>query len=58
MDDPPGRARAEALDAADPLARFRDRFVVADPDLVHLDGNSLGRLPRATAGRLWAAVEQ
>jgi kynureninase len=50
MDD--SRARAEALDAADPLAAFRDRFVIDDPRLVYLDGNSLGRLPKATAERL------
>ncbi len=37
--------RAHALDAADPLARFRARFANAEPDLVYLDGNSLGRLP-------------
>jgi kynureninase len=49
--------RAAALDAADPLGPFRDRFVVADPDLVYLDGNSLGRLPRATAERLRGVVE-
>jgi kynureninase len=46
------RERAEALDRDDPLAPFRERFVIADPDLVYLDGNSLGRLPRATAERL------
>jgi kynureninase len=40
------------MDAADPLARFVDRFVVTDPDLCYLDGNSLGRLPRTTADRL------
>ena len=35
------------LDAADPLASFRDRFVISDPAIVYLDGNSLGRcLPR------------
>src|SRR5947207_1928507 len=50
MDD--SRARAEALDAADPLASFRDRFAVDDPRLIYLDGNSLGRLPKATADRL------
>ncbi len=46
-------ARSDALprDAADPIAHFRDRFVV-DDDLVYLDGNSLGRLPRATLERL------
>ena len=46
------RAHAEALDRADPLAPFRERFVIADPELVYLDGNSLGRLPQATAERL------
>jgi kynureninase len=40
----PDRAAAAALDAADPLTRFRERFVVADPDRIYLDGNSLGRL--------------
>jgi kynureninase len=44
------------LDAADPLAAFRDRFVFSDPGLVYLDGNSLGRLPRATVERLAAVV--
>ncbi len=42
-------SRAAELDRADPLARFRGEFVVADPDLVYLDGNSLGRMPRRTA---------
>jgi kynureninase len=45
-------AHAAALDAADPLAAFAGRFVVADPAVIYLDGNSLGRLPRATADRL------
>jgi kynureninase len=39
-----GRVDAVARDAADPLAAFRERFVVTDPALVYLDGNSLGRL--------------
>ena len=42
------RAYAVALDTADPLAEFRNAFQIADPDLIYLDGNSLGRLPRAT----------
>ncbi|HEY3228038.1 MAG TPA: kynureninase [Roseiflexaceae bacterium] len=42
-------AYADELDAGDPLAPFRERFVVTDPDLIYLDGNSLGRLPAATA---------
>jgi kynureninase len=43
---------ARALDAADPLARFRERFSVPDPDLVYLDGNSLGRPPIAALERV------
>jgi kynureninase len=39
---PTERAFAEALDAADPLAHYRDQFVITDPDLCYLDGNSLG----------------
>ena len=45
-------ARAADLDTNDPLRSFRDRFVDAEPDVVYLDGNSLGRLPKATAERL------
>ena len=51
------RADAEELDARDPLRTFRDRFVI-DPDVVYLDGNSLGCLPRATAERLERLVTQ
>jgi len=47
-----GRADAERLDAADPLAPFRERFVIDDPETIYLDGNSLGRLPLATRERL------
>ena len=49
---PTERAFAEALDAADPLAHYRDQFVITDPDLCYLDGNSLGRLPKATVERV------
>jgi kynureninase len=55
---PDAATRAAALDAADPLARFRDRFVFGDPALVYLDGNSLGRLPVATRDRLRGAVDE
>src|SRR5205814_10594627 len=39
--------RAHALDAADPLAAFRNRFAIPDPEVVYFDGNSLGRPPLA-----------
>jgi kynureninase len=55
---PADRTHAARLDAADPLARFRDEFVVAEPRLIYLDGNSLGRLPRRTAARLRQVVER
>ena len=54
---PPTRADASALDDADPLAPFVDRFVVDDPALVYLDGNSLGRLPGTTRDRLRTAID-
>jgi kynureninase len=37
---------ARKLDRDDPLASFRDRFVIDDPNLLYMDGNSLGRLPK------------
>src|SRR6266508_522202 len=52
------RATAERLDRDDPLAGLRDQFVIDDPDLVYLDGNSLGRLPRRSIERLRTVVER
>lgn len=52
------RSDALARDAADPLAAFRERFVDDDPELIYLDGNSLGRLPAATADRLHHVVRE
>jgi kynureninase len=51
-------APATELDAADPLARFRSRFVAADEPAVaaYLDGNSLGRPLAVTGERLAAFV--
>ena len=48
--------RAAELDESDPLRAFRARFVEVDAGLVYLDGNSLGRLPKATAERLARVV--
>ncbi|HKD98781.1 MAG TPA: aminotransferase class V-fold PLP-dependent enzyme [Micromonosporaceae bacterium] len=52
------RAAARAADRDDPLAAYRQRFVIDDPDLVYLDGNSLGRLPLAARDRLRAAIDE
>lgn len=46
------------LDAADELAPFKDEFVISDPSLIYLDGNSLGRLPKRTAAYMQQAIEQ
>jgi kynureninase len=51
------RAACQALDAADPLAAWRERFALPD-GVIYLDGNSLGALPRATAAALEAAVRR
>ncbi len=52
------REYAQELDRADPLAGFRDRFVLPDPGLRYFDGNSLGRLPRASVDRLAHVVTE
>lgn len=51
------RLGAEALDSADPLAALRDSYVI-DPDVLYLDGNSLGRLSRATRDRLHEVIDR
>lgn len=50
-------AYARDLDTNDPLAGFRGEFVIEDAEVVYLDGNSLGRLPKRTAARLRDVVE-
>ncbi len=52
------RGDAMRLDNADPLADFRERFVIADEHRLYLDGNSLGRLPKATRDRLHRVIDQ
>ena len=50
------RRQATALDDADELRAFHDRFVVAGDGVIYLDGNSLGRLPRDTPARVAEVV--
>jgi kynureninase len=47
--------RCKALDAADPLAPFRERFALPE-GVIYLDGNSLGALPKAASGRVAQVV--
>jgi len=56
------RNSAQQLDHDDPLAGYRDRFVIPDDSLIYLDGNSLGRQAKASRDRVrevlddeWAA---
>ena len=48
----------ETFDQRDPLAKFRDAFVIDDPNLIYLDGNSLGRLPKQSVAVMRDAVEE
>ena len=68
----PSLEDARELDAADPLAPFRDLFVLSrgtwrqaprstgqnEGEVIYADGNSLGRLPKATVARLRRVVEK
>jgi kynureninase len=49
---------AKQLDRQDSLASYREQFVSNDPDLIYLDGNSLGRLPKPVIERMKKAVEE
>jgi len=54
----PSRAFAETLDTQDELAEFRQEFIIPEPELIYLDGNSLGRLPHQTADSLGEVVSE
>lgn len=49
---------AREMDAQDELGTFRNEFVISDPNLIYLDGNSLGRLPKRTVALMQQAIEQ
>lgn len=46
------RADCAAMDAADPLAAFRDRFAQPKRDTIFLDANSMGAMPATVPGRM------
>jgi kynureninase len=52
------REFATQLDQQDSLASYRDQFVANNPNLIYLDGNSLGRLPKPVIERMKKAVEE
>ena len=52
------REFAAQLDGLDALASYRDQFVDNEPDLIYLDGNSLGRMPKSVIERMKKAVEE
>ncbi|MBV8940561.1 MAG: kynureninase [Solirubrobacterales bacterium] len=54
---PATREHARSLDSGDPLRDFRDRFLL-DDDVIYLDGNSLGALPRTTVERMREVVSE
>ncbi len=49
---------AKKLDQQDKLASYREQFAASDPDMIYLDGNSLGRLPKSVIERMRKAVEE
>ncbi len=58
MSNPYTLEYARALDRDDPLGTFRDKFVIADPSMVYLDGNSLGRLPLRTLNSMEHTIRE
>lgn len=48
---------AQKLDSQDELASFRDEFIINDPELIYLNGNSLGRLPKRTVAFMQNVIE-
>jgi len=49
---------AVELDNQDALKVYRDQFVIKDPSLIYLDGNSLGRLPVKTTESMDMAINE
>ena len=49
---------ARQLDQQDSLASYREQFVIHDPDLIYLDGNSLGMMPKTAQDRARQVVDE
>ncbi len=49
---------AKELDRADPLREYRTQFLIHEPGMIYLDGNSLGRLPLQAMERMPRVIEQ
>lgn len=52
------RSHAEELDRGDALAHFREEFVFADPSVIYLCGNSLGRMAKSAAAGIERAMAE
>ena len=55
---PRTRQQAAEADRLDPLAPYREDFVFRPGGPIYLDGNSLGRQPRATAAAISALLDE
>lgn len=54
----PGIEFAHQLDINDELASFREAFINTESDLIYMDGNSLGRLPKTVPERIRSAIDE
>jgi len=54
----PGIEFAHQLDINDELASFREAFINTESDLIYMDGNSLGRLPKTVLERIRSAINE
>lgn len=52
------REYALKLDAVDELSGYREKFFNAEPGMIYMDGNSLGKLPRQTIKRVDEIVKE
>lgn len=51
-------SHARELDQLDLLKAYRELFVISDPSLIYLDGNSLGRLPVKTVDYMGSSIKE